>query len=173
MAIRRWWLVLVILLIPAAVQAHDHFADASGGPSYQSGSTLFGFYATFSKTVTDPATATIKVKRVSFLGDFSAHWSTDDSDTWRINFAGGVRYTFAQKHEQKTLPFVHVLLGGSHVNIAVVGDTDPVLTFGTGVEYVFGDSTAGLGLRSQVDYIVRQGEVSPRISVGVVKRWTK
>ena len=170
MGIRRPCLLLVTLLVPAVAHAHDHFADVYGAPSHQNSSKLVGFHVTFSKTIPEPAGATTAVRRLSFLGDFSPHWSVDSSDKWRINLAAGVRYTFAKNPDQKHLTFVHVLMGLSHVNTAGVGDTDPVVGFGGGYEYVFRDSPAGMGVRGQLDYIVRGGEVSPRVSLGIVLR---
>lgn len=173
MGIRRPWLALVILLGPAAAHAHDHFADGYGGVSVQNGSTLVGFHTTFSKTLPEPEGVESGVKRLTFLVDVSKHWNAGGTDKSQLNYAAGVRYTFAQKEAQKLLPFVQVLMGGAHVNTDGEGNDDPMLGVGGGVEYVFKTSPGGWAVRGQVDYIVRHEEVKPRLSVGLAYRWVK
>jgi hypothetical protein len=170
MAIRRPWLALVILLSPAAAYAHDHFADACVAPTYEKGSTLLGFHIAGGFTVPEPPSAKAEVKRVSVLADFSMHWNKGGIDKSRTNYAGGLRYAFALRPDQKIVPFAQVLLGASHINTEGDGNTDPFVGFGVGVERIWG-GPGGYGLRGQLDYLVRSGEVSPRVSVGFVFRF--
>jgi hypothetical protein len=82
-----------------------------------------------------------------------------------------VRYMFVARHDQKKVPFVQVLVGGTHVKTNGEGDADPALAVGGGFEYIVKNSPKGWGIRIQADYIVRPGDVSPRLSAGLVKRW--
>ena len=174
MRIRRLWLVLVLLLVPTAARAHDHFADVCFGVSLAHESILVGPFATVSKTFKTSTDS--KLRNVSLIGDLSTHWgSHDDIDVRRVFFMGGLRYTFAGESHQKHLPFVEVLLGGAHNDDddGSDADADPALAIGAGYEHVMSGSPGGWGIRVQGGYIVRPGDITPRISVGFVKRFKK
>lgn len=177
MRIRRPWLVLVLLLVPTIARAHNHFADVCFGVSDAHESMLVGPFVTVSKTFETSTDS--KLRNLSLIGDLSTHWgSHDDLDVRRVFFMGGLRYTFAGDQHQKHLPFVEVLLGGVHNkdddgNGNSEGDADPALAIGAGYEHVMSGSPYGWGIRVQGGYIVRPGDVTPRISVGLVKRFGK
>ena len=105
------------------------------------------------------------------LGDFSIQRNSDIGER-RLNYAGGLRYSFARTRGQKVVPFAHVLIGASHIKTGADRTWDPMVSLGAGAEYIWG-SPAGFGLRGQLDYLVRGGEVSPRATVGVVFRFEK
>ena len=172
---RRFCPVLLVLLIPASAQAHFHKANAYAGISIVSGSTLVGVHGTVDFPVPtgpppDPAPKDgRRLKDLSLVADLSTHWGSDDAS--QVNFMGGVRYTFATRPDQRSLPFVQVLLGGSRTSRTGLSDTDPSLAVGAGIEHMLTDDLdAGWGVRVQLDYIVRPGDVAPRFSAGVVKR---
>jgi hypothetical protein len=173
MRIRRPWLAVLILLSPSAAHAHDHFADACVAAAASFSNPVIGFHVTFAKTVPElDAKFKEEVKRVSFVGDFSWQgWDPGDGEDKDVNFLTGVRYMFVASHAQKKIPFVQVLVGGTHVKTNGVGDTDPAVAVGAGFEYILKDSPKGWGIRVQADYIVRPGDVSPRLSAGIAKRW--
>jgi hypothetical protein len=172
MRIRQCGLMVLILLSPAAAQAHDHFADIAGNLAAAFSEPLLGFHVTFAKTVPELESKFQEgVRRVSFVGDFSMHWDPGEGEDRDINFLTGLRYAFVSTHDQNKVPFVQVLVGGTDVKTSGVRDTDPALALGGGFEYIPQNSPKGWGIRAQVDYIVRPGDISPRLSAGVVKRW--
>lgn len=172
MRIRRPWLVLVAVLMPSVTHAHDHFADLYGAASLMFGSAHPGLHVSFSKTLpqVEEAAAADVVKRLTFVGDFSAHWEAGEGDRRNVNYLGGLRYTFAKTAHSSKLPFVHLMLGGVHTKSAGQGDGDAALALGGGFEYIPSGSPGGFGFRVQADYIVRPGDVQPRVSAGIVWR---
>ena len=181
---RRLWLVLAVLLAPTAAGAHDHFADVCFAFSDVQASALVGPRVTFAKTLPRPPSRDGVVRTLSLIADFGANWgSHDDTDVRHTLFMGGLRYTMAGDSHQQHLPFVEVLLGGVHVENgerrrgrgkrADQGDADPALAIGTGYEYVMSGSPGGWGIRVQGEYVVRPDDITPRLSVGIVKRFKK
>lgn len=180
MRIRRSWLVLVILLIaPAGVRADDHTMDFYGGGSGKRGSGLFGFHGAITLTARLPTEAAAKPEDIARRNfsvvplDFSIHKGDDDQDNdeRHITFMGGVRYTFTWKEHQGGMPYMQILAGGIHTKINDVGDLEPALAIGAGWDTIFGrtPTTHGnWGVRLQGDYIVHGGQISPRLSAGVV-----
>ena len=174
---RRFCLLVLVLLIPASARAHFHKADAYAAVSVASGSTLVGLHATLGVPVPagpetgQPVKADIRIRNLSVVGDVSVHWGSDD--VTQVNFLGGLRHTFSSSTDQRSLPFVHVLLGGVRTSRAGASDTDPAVAFGAGFEHMLGDVDSGWGFRAQLDYIVRPGDVAPRFSAGVVKRFPR
>ena len=180
MPLRRSWLVLLILMIPAGVRADDHRMDFWASPSYKRGSNLFGVHGAITLTALSPAVPevpeTIARRNFSVVPiDFSVHWGDDDQDNdeRHITFMGGVRYTFTWRDHQGYMPYMQILAGGIHTKINDVGDLEPALAIGAGWDTIFGrtDKTEGYwGVRLQGDYLVHGGQISPRVSAGVVWR---
>lgn len=181
MRIRRSWLVLLTLLVfPAGVRADDHRMDFYGGGSGKRGSGLFGFHGAITLTAISPEVAPLPqdIARRNFSVvplDFSIHVGDDDQDNdeRHITFMGGVRYTFTWREHQGGMPYMQILAGGIHTKINDVGDLEPALAIGAGWDTIFGrsDKTEGYwGVRLQGDYIVHGGQISPRLSAGVVWR---
>jgi hypothetical protein len=181
MRIRRSWLVLVTLLVfPAGVRADDHRMDFSGKFSFKSGSSLVGVHGAITLTALSPEVPTLPqdIARRNFSLvplDFSVNWGDDDQDNdeRHITFMGGVRYTFTWREHQGGMPYMQILAGGIHTKINDVGDFEPALAIGAGWDTIFGrgpTSEGRWGARLQGDYIVHGGQISPRLSGGVVWR---
>jgi hypothetical protein len=173
MRIQQPWLVLAVLLFPAAVHADDHRADRFGGFSRSGGSSLFGVH------VTDAVTLPNSPKYdLALLGDLSLHFgSHNGNDTARVTFLGGIRWTFAPDatRQPKHLPFVQALLGGVYTHDGVADGTEPAVGLGAGWDYVpaRGGAREAWALRAQLDYIISGGEDFSRFSAGVVYRFKR
>jgi hypothetical protein len=168
MRVQRPWLFLLVLLVPAIALADDHKADVAGAVSYGNGSTTWGPH------VMAACSLPFLDHNLSVLGDFSAHFGSDDgSDADRVSLMGGVRYTFAKaKSYPKHVPFGHVLLGTVHSHEGGE-DTDFAVAFGGGYEFVPYRSAnprqEGVAFRVQADYLAGAGFF--RFSGGVVYRF--
>lgn len=165
MRIRRIWLTLLVVLMAAPAVAHEHKMDLYGAGSAESGSVLGGFHGTLNVSLKRKPPA--DNHPVSVFGDLSVHWGSNDRR--KSNILGGLRYTIAQSHAQKHLPFVHVLLGGAENKASAGGGWNGAVGFGAGVDSIIGDDW---GVRTQADYIRHGGTNTARVSVGFVKRWT-
>jgi hypothetical protein len=165
MRIRLCLPMLAVVLIPTAAGAHFHDWDASGAGSVTRGSTLVGLHASVARVLPPPSRR--DTSPLSVVGDVSIHWGS--GDVTQFTLLSGLRHTFAQKREQRWLPFAHALLGFVHARTRGAGDTDPALGFGAGIDRVLGDSD--WGVRAQLDYIVRPGDIAPRFSAGFVKHF--
>ena len=186
MRLRRSWLVLVVLLVvPAGARADDHRMDFAFAPSFKRGSSLFGFHGAITLTALSPTVASqppdIARRNFSLVPlDFSIHTGDDDdddddedNDKREITFMGGVKYTFTWREHQGGMPYMQILAGGIHTKINDVGDLEPALAIGAGWENIFGrgpNNEGKVGVRFQGDYIVHGGQISPRLSAGVVWR---
>jgi hypothetical protein len=162
----RWLVVVVLLLVPSAVRAHDHTADVFFSIwSYEHASNLFGLQGAYALTIPD-------VPHLSLVGDLAFHQgSHDDNDVTQTTYMGGIRYMFAEGHT-KHVPFAHVLVGVARRSGDLPSDTDLALAVGGGYEYLpNGDqSSGGWGIRLTADYIAG-GEGFPRVSAGFVFRF--
>jgi hypothetical protein len=179
MRIRPWFVIVALLLLSASARADDHTAGIFFGYSLSTGySTLGkGFHAAGEWALAPPG-ATPAAKAASrnwtLVGEFSSNWgSPDEVDVRQLTFAGGLRYAFAWEDHQKGLPFVHVLGGGVNIEEGDDSDTKPAIAIGIGFDYLFSRSNTspGWGVRVQGDYIALPGDINPRVSVGVVKRF--
>jgi hypothetical protein len=168
--IRRLWLVLVAMAIPAAAGAHEHKMDWYAGGGVESGSTLVGLHTTLGVPLAAP-TVGGAVKILSAEVDTSIHWGSRGRR--RTNVLGGLRYTLAHSTEQTTLPFLHVLAGGAENTTNAGGGWGAALAVGGGFDAMIGGAHAEWGVRAQADYIVGPGRNGSRVTVGVVKRWLK
>jgi hypothetical protein len=166
MQIRRFWLVLVAVLLPAAAQAHEHRMDLFGGFAIQSGSVLAGLHTTVAVQVPRDER---EIRRVGWLVDASLH--SDFDGERKSNVLSGIRYTFAQAADQKVLPFVQLLLGTAESKDHGGSDWDGAVAIGVGVERIVrGSVESGYGVRGQADFIV-SGDSGARLSFGIMKRW--
>lgn len=169
MPIRPLWLVLVVLLVPAAARANDHVAGAGGGPGFCSdcGSKLGGIHAMFE--VSWP------VGRLhdyfGIAADFSVHG--DDKIT-RATFLIGGRGSY-WKSGTRHVPSAHVLVGQVRTHTAAGRDRNFAIAAGGGYEFLVGDTTSsdGWSLRGQVDYVHEFGidDGFGRFALGVVYRF--
>lgn len=170
----RPWLALLVLLIPVTAHADGHTASAFFGYSYlHNGINGFNFNVDFTLESVHKAGS----PNWTVVGDYSRHsGSPDGRDVTQQTFLGGLRYTFAGGGHPKVVPFAQLLGGGLHISEDNTGDADPALIAGIGFDFLplrDDKSQAEWGIRVQADYIVRGGVVSPRISVGGVKRFKR
>lgn len=154
MAVRRSWLVLAVLLVPAVARAGDHKIDVLVAPSYlrTSGSirSLGGWHVSGAATVS-------KHRWLSLIGDLSVHFlplDDDKRDLTQITFMAGPRFTIPGPHHH--MPFVHlVVLGAVHRDggSQVGGTSAGVLAGGAGYDFAPGGNL-NWATRFQVDYIL-------------------
>lgn len=180
MGVRRPWLALAVLLIPAGAQAGHHKFDAFVAPfSYlrATGSTinLGGWH------VSGAATLGEKRTWLSLIGDLSVHFVELDErtqgDLTQITFMAGPRFTVESTHALRDL-FGHVmLLGAVHrAGSRQIGGTAGALAIGAGYDFAPGakEKKETWGTRLQVDYIwpvssdLRHGW---RFSLGAIYRF--
>lgn len=163
MPIRRLWIVLVLVFLPAAAYADDHRAFFFGG-GYEKGSSLWGIHGTFDASFTG-------VSRVlSSIADVSIH---SGSGVTRRSFMTGLRLALATSDSEHA--------GGVHALVGVVNSndglgTDSAVALGASWEYVPNRSTRGSrnwGVRVQADYVMRfdGADDFPRVSAGLLYRW--
>jgi hypothetical protein len=177
MRIRRFWLLAsAMLLIPASARAHGHTADAFGGFSFTSASSLRGFHETYA--VSWPLADPNAVKHVSVVGDLDLRvGSHKGNDVTQAAFAGGVRWQAVPSPTAKHIPFAQFLLGGMHTrgnahnSDSAVRQTD--LSYGLGAGYEFDPSPEGWGARVQYDYAHSGGDNFNGFSAGLVYRYKK
>lgn len=175
MRIRRLWIVLGIVLVPAAAFADDHKAFF-GGLSLVNDSTLTGFRLSF--------TGKPKDGNLHLVGDFSTQSGTHEGfDVRRTTFMGGVRLDVIRRTQAlmtgqqatehpKHLVAVHALVGGVRDSSGDDAVTDGALAVGASYDFVARRfaSGAAVGIQVQADYITRLGDADafPRFSVGGV-----
>jgi hypothetical protein len=161
--LRRLWIVLAFLLVPAVASADDHRAIFGGGSGLKA-SKLGGIHLSFeaAPSETDPA-----LKCLLFIGDFGLHTGTHDgADVTIKTFAGGVGWRIAPgaKHSGQ----VHGLFGGANSE----GNTEFVTILGAAYELLVSDSPKRIAIRGQVDGIIpKEGDKFLRFSGGVVFRF--
>jgi hypothetical protein len=157
--------------------AHGHVADGSAGASEGNGSTLFGFYASFGKTLgTLPPDqrAAGKQKSWGILVDFNAHVFGGTYN--RYTLVAGPRFTVPGQRDRKGVLSTYTLIGGLKTSAAGTSETD--LAVGVGAQWDYFTSREmekkRWGLRLQFDVIHPVGSEAKthyRASLGVVKRW--
>lgn len=189
MGVRRYWLVLAVLVIPAVAGAGDHQADVFLAPSYLIGPgskiKLGGWHASVAVTLPEK-------KWLGFIVDVSGHYLGGDDDPQQtcmtqpcpqpdrtqITFMLGPRFTPLKgqdPHHPLHMLFAHAMVfgavhrtGGSHVG----GATSGALALGVGYDFPVTEKDTWIP-RLQVDYVwpvssdVRHGW---RISAGLVYR---
>ena len=163
MQVRRFWLVPIALLIPAAAQAHEHRMGAYGGITVRSGSVLTGGHAALAFPLWKDERG---IRRWSIVFDSSTHDGSDDHR--ESNIMSGIRYDFAWKSDQETIPFLQLLVGGAKSKAGGSSDWDGGFAVGGGLEQSIGKS--GLAVRGQIDVIISDS-TSTRASFGIVARW--
>jgi hypothetical protein len=171
------WLVLVAVLVPATAQADDHRADLYAGFGYANASHLWGLHEAYAWTLKDSGGL---ANDISILGDVSLHFGSHGGNTvTRVTYLVGPRWTIPTPEPHHKL-LAHALIGGVHSNPEA--DTkDWAVAFGGGWEYILRPATSpkesseGLGVRFQVDYVIRVGdnENFPRVSGGLIYRFKK
>ena len=168
MRVRRPWLVVVMLLVPAVAGAHGHKADFYAAASRTTGSSLWGPQTTLS--ITSPIPTSLDM---SILGDFSAHVGEENSvDMTRLAFMIGTRWTASIRGNDKHLGYGQVLGGGVHDHVGGTDATHRALAFGAGYEFDPEGEDSAFAVRFQIEYVkvFGGGEDFPRTSVGIVYR---
>lgn len=170
------WLVLVAVLVPGTAQADDHRADLYAGFGYANASHLWGLHESYAWTLKDREPL---ANDISILGDVSLHFGSHAGNTvTRVTYLVGPRWTIPIKGRDQHKLLAHAMVGGVHSN-PEADKKDWALAFGGGWEYILhppaDNSSEGLGVRFQVDYVVRVGdnENFPRVSGGLIYRFKK
>jgi hypothetical protein len=177
MTARRFILVLGLVLVPAAARADKHPLSVDFAPSYESGSSLWGY-----QVGTDVPWP--KHPALSGLVQFSHHAGLHEDTTHlsRNVLTLGARYTFPVFLGENALkaagagerrgfcPFVHAMVVRATEKGVGTSVTDTAFGVGTGFDFLF-SKHGDAGLRAQVDWI-RPGENEfVRASVGLVYRF--
>ena len=180
------YLVLGVLLMPAAARADSHFADFYGGGSGGGGgSTLGGFV--FALGVT-PEHLIPGPCKLGFTGGVSGQFGSHDGgrDVTQVVWGGGPRCTFT-KAEGRTFLHVHAQFNGVYTNDGSLPN-DKAVVVGASYDFAFKRTVAGpggirvsnthgvgFGVRGQYDRIFNLGdrESVQRFSGGVIYRFPK
>ena len=162
--LRRLWVVLAFLLVPAAASADDHRAFFGAGSALHA-STLGGFHASGEVR---PLHLDATWGGLTIIGDFSLHSGTHEgADVTFKTVAGGVGWRVATA-DGKHAGRVHGLFGGANAE----GNTEFVTILGGAYEFVPGGTASRFAIRGQVDGIIpKEGDKFVRISGGVVFRF--
>jgi hypothetical protein len=193
MGARRPWLVLSVLLSAATALADDHNSDLCvGAPSWVSGSpTTWGIHASFAILGQSKAKHDLgNPKKWGGVADFSIYSGSEGTETTRLVFLAGARYSFPGKvekvkdlkgqeteHRRLWLPFFQVLSGVMETKDASGNVTDPVIGGGLGVDVLFSTKKDRTwGFRGQVDGLARLSDKVEdrwlyRVSGGIVYRF--
>jgi len=178
MCARRPWLVLALLLAPAAARAGDHKFDVFTGASYlrAKGSTieLGGWH------VSGAATMGKEYKWLGLVGDLSVHFLGGDgtdltTDRTQITFMVGPRITPIKSGHRLHMLFGHVmLLGAVHsYGKPMGGTTAAAIALGGGFDFTPRNQKTW-GARFQADYVLPVSSDlgrSLRVSVGAIYRF--
>ena len=160
MPLRRLWIVLGFLLLPAVASADGHRAGLFGGGSYLRGSSLWGVHASGDW-------APFTYRKFIFIGDLSVHSGTHDgADVTIKTFMGGGGWAFPKGDHVVTL---HGLGGGVRG-----GGSRKVGAVGGSYAFVAHRLAAGWqkGIGVQVDRIlIKEADDFWRVSAGVVIRY--
>jgi hypothetical protein len=180
MSVRRPWLLLVVLLIPAVAHAGHHkfdvFVALSGLTASGSDVELGGWHFSGAAVVE-------KHRWLSFAGDISVHFlgrdKTDRSvDPTQVTFMAGPRATVKDDHELEGL-FAHLMVFGAvhRTGVSQVGSTTAgAFAVGAGIDRPVGDDKTW-AFRLQADYIRPcrnrdlDGWGGVRLSVGATYRF--
>jgi len=188
MSIRRLWIVLLFVLLPAVAHADIHKAWWAGG-GFEAGSVLTGVHlgTEWTPEPEDPAD-TSQYPRFFLIGEFSGHGGTHDvngeggkKNVSRFLYMGGVRWAFAIR--KTDVLSAHVLVGGHRSTDGDIDDPgDGKVT--TGVAGAAGltwdrilrhwgtRNVPKVGTRVQADYVFRDGgDAFLRVSGGLLLRW--
>jgi hypothetical protein len=178
MGARRPWLVLALLLAPAAARAGDHKFDVFTGASYlrAKGSTieLGGWHVSGAATMGEEYTW------LGVVGDLSVHFLGGDgtdltTDRTQITFMVGPRITPLRRGHRLHKLFGHVmLLGAVHsYGKPMGGTTSAAIALGGGFDFTPGEDETWGG-RLQVDYVLPVSSDLGhgwRVSAGAVYRF--
>jgi hypothetical protein len=163
MLLRRLWIVLAFLLVPAVASADAHRAGAFGGGSYLKASSLLGYHFAGDVVPIDKGV----FQYITLIGDFSIHAGSHNGSTDMVKTTvGGPGFAFAIGD--------HVITGH-----ALFGDglgEGTVKVTGGSWEYLIHRLSPGWqkGLKVQVDRIfVNDLDDAWRISVGAVFRYKR
>jgi hypothetical protein len=173
----RLWLAVLLATIPATARANDHTASFFLGPSFASGSRLFGLQATLE--VSFPALAVHDY--VGIVADISVHGgSVTRGDLTRATFLGGARLLTPNALGGRHVPSGHVLIGLVRSHGVTGPDNNVAAAFGGGYEFLFrnsqpgtvGTESGGWSVRAQADYVVQQSlDGFARASAGLAYRF--
>ena len=173
MSLKRSALVLAILSCTLTAAADTHKIDGAAAVSYANLSNVFGFQASFARTLGSEGS----LRRWAIEGQFTGHFLGDDDS--EIGAFLGPRYSWGlaryrdaerDREESKRMLFVHALGGVTHrTDVFGVSGDDPALALGAGVDLMLGDSYR-TGVRFSFDYVLARGDNYPRASIGLVYR---
>lgn len=165
--------VLMFLLLPTTVQAHDHVWDFSFGPAAASGSRLWGGH--FAIGLTNPVPAN---RDLSWLIDVTNVKGKDGAnDITQNTYLGGARYALlGNRTRDKNILMLHGLIGTVYKQNGADGDFEFATKIGAAYERLLvGPPPAGWALRVQLERsFVTDGPVAKeytQIAVGIVKRF--
>ena len=171
MRIRRLWVALAILSVPAVASADGHRAGIFSAYSAAKGSVLQGAHFNVDYAGNDP-----NAKVFAAMVDYSVH---DGKGFKRHTFSGGLSVSRRFTHPR----FKEFVVGGQALAGRVWGDgsADWAGTFGGSLERVVWVPTTASGKpveiapKVQTDWIVRSGQAKSfwRVSTGIVVRIPK
>ena len=180
MGTRRSWLAFLVLLLPAAARADDHWVDASAAYSQAEGfSRLKGGH--FAVTVPlghidQTLIPRTKTKNWNLTLDYSYHDGVHDTALLRQHtLMAGVRYTRKHAPHAKNLFFYQGSIGGAFSHGSSLDGKRGAVAGGVGWEILArGDEPVLVGYRNQTDVVFMFGSGQQkaylRYSTGVILR---
>jgi len=187
---RRFWLALVVLAVPAGARADSHKIELEVAPSYARLSNLLGVHVSFAKTLKEEGdseegaapsmaarTATHEHYKWAVVADATAHWKTFGNDQRQDeverSFFAGPRFNMPRGQGRTPMWFVQTLFGMTYIRQDAAQSADFAAVFGLGVDNLL-DSGGHVALRVQADAVVspwsKLKTAYPRALVGFVFR---
>jgi hypothetical protein len=163
MAARRYFIVILLLLVPAQAWAHRHTKALYAAGSDDQNSALYGFQLSGEwmlpkKVEPDPhcdpgcVGKAQKTSRWSLFEDVGVNWGTHEgSDRRQVALMVGGRYTYPLVKSESLESFAHAALAFVHTQDSpTVTDWASGLGFGLGLRYEFIPNWC---IRAQFDYV--------------------
>jgi hypothetical protein len=179
MGTRRSWLAFLVLLLPAAAGADDHWVDASASYSQAAGfSQLKGGHFVLTKPLGHIDQTIIpqsKTKNWNVTLDYSFHDGMHDKALVRQqSIMVGARYTQKHRPHAKNLFFYQGSIGGAFTKGSSLDGKRGALAGGVGWEILArGTDPVLVGYRNQADVVFTFGSGQKtylRYSTGVILR---
>jgi hypothetical protein len=174
MSTRKLFIILALLLLPTASQAHTHKAEAAVGGSVAKGSALVGGYGSAGVGILHP--------NLMLIADVSDHsLSIEDKDpgvTRRVKTLGG-RFWFPRTYKWKLArvwntvhPFTQVTRTSLETRTKGLSKiSDITLGVAVGADIFSDDDKGPLGWRVQVEGLWPSSGFEARFSTGLVFRF--